>query len=214
MSLSPRWATRRFRGRRLFVGRASPIPRMPSPPGPGYANRFTTGIDAGQETFEFRPDAACAYAGDVRWHGDAATAPYRYTEKQEARLTEWFRVFGETMEELDVADWFFLWIWDESSSRHHEAMKQKCRIVRAGSEKIRRMQPGGGLPASMVGHINQRVPLTAGHAPTFADAARSMAVPPLRHGDRGSTSSKCNWLRFTLTHARLYTFEARSDPRS
>ena len=168
-----------LRSRRMssaIVGRSVPFPADPDEfPAAKEAirERIAELTEDGALSLELHYEAPCEQDESLRWHGDAGTEPYEYTSEEQQKLQRWFRACGKTLEELGVADRFFIWIWDEPSAVHHQAMKQKCAIVRQGSEQIGRLQPGGGLPKAMVGQINMWCPLSAGHSGDFERAAHA-----------------------------------------
>ena len=162
-----------LRSRRMssaMVGRSVPFPVDPDGfPAAREAirRRIAELTEDGALSLEMHFKAPCKQDASLRWHGDAGTEPYYYTPEQQQKLEQWFRACGKTLEELGYADRFFIWTWDEPSAIHHQAMKQKCAIVRQGSEQIRCLQPGGGLPQSMIGQTTMWCPLSAGHSSEF-----------------------------------------------
>ena len=168
-----------LRSRRIssaIVGRSVPFPADPDDfPAAKEAirQRIAELTEDGALSLELHYEAPCEQDESLRWHGDAGTEPYEYTPEQQQKLERWFLACGQTLEELGVADRFFIWIWDEPSAAHHQAMKQKCAIVRQSSEQIGRLQPGGGLPKAMIGQINMWCPLSAGHSGEFERAAHA-----------------------------------------
>ena len=166
-----------LRSRRMpsaIRGRAIPFPADPDEfpaAKEEIRQRIEELIDDGALSLEISFDAPCRQDESLRWHADGGTGPYYYTPQQQQMLERWFQACGTTLEELGYADRFFIWIWDEPSAIHHEAMRQKCDIVRQGSEQIGRLQPGGGLPTGMIGQINMWCPLSAGHSSDFERAA-------------------------------------------
>ena len=168
-----------LRSRRMssaIVGRSVPFPADPDDfPAAKEAirQRIAELTEDGALSLELHYEAPCEQDESLRWHGDAGTEPYEYTPEQQQKLERWFLACGQTLEELGVADRFFIWIWDEPSAAHHQAMKQKCAIVRQSSEQIGRLQPGGGLPKAMIGQINMWCPLSAGHSGEFERAAHA-----------------------------------------
>lgn len=158
-----------------LVGRTLPLPSDPNE----FESRkeaLRKDIDSltaqGYLSLNFEPNAELN-GQTIYWHGDAGTDPYYYGPAEEKALKEWFRAFGRTMEEIGAADRMWLWIWDEPSAHHYNAMIQKCEIVRHGSEKIGRVLVGGGMPKRLAYQINMWCPLISGFSEEFAKQAEA-----------------------------------------